>query len=335
MNGSVTQHCNPLLKDLILKIEELKVFYHTDEGTVKAVDGINLDLASGERLGLVGESGCGKSTVAMAIMGLIKPPGRIEGGKIIHGEVDLTELSEWEMRMYRLNRISLIPQGAMNSLNPVSRVKDQIIDGIKAHSQDLSEKEMSSRVYELLESVGLKRDVARMYPHELSGGMKQRVCVAIAISLHPQVIIADEPTSALDVVVQREVMETIGRLQQELNVSIILLGHDMGLMAQFVDRLAVMYAGKLAEIGSVKDLFARPLHPYTQLLIASLPTLGKRGVFKGIPGLTPSLVNVPPGCLFHPRCPSVMDICSREVPTLKEIDGRQVACHLYNSEVLI
>ena len=289
----------------------------------------------GERLGLVGESGCGKSTVAMAIMGLIKPPGRIEGGKILLEDVDLTRLSEWEMRMFRLNRISLIPQGAMNSLNPVSRVKDQIIDGIKAHNQQLSESELNSRVYELLESVGLRRDVARMYPHELSGGMKQRVCVAIAISLHPQVIIADEPTSALDVVVQREVMETIGRLQQELNVSIILLGHDMGLMAQFVDRLAVMYAGKLAEIGSVKDLFAQPLHPYTQLLIASLPTLGKRGVFKGIPGLTPSLVNVPPGCLFHPRCPRAMDICSLEVPALKEVDGRQVACHLYNSEVLI
>jgi peptide/nickel transport system ATP-binding protein len=315
-------------------MKELRVFYHTDGGTVKAVDGINLSLARGERLGLVGESGCGKSTVAMAIMGLIKLPGRIEGGEILLGEVNLARLSEGEMRMFRLNQISLIPQGAMNSLNPVSRVKDQIIDGIKAHNHELSEQELRSRVYELLESVGLRRDVARMYPHELSGGMKQRVCVAIAISLRPQVIIADEPTSALDVVVQREVMETIGRLQQELDASVILFGHDMGLMAQFVDRLAVMYAGKLAEIGSVKDLFARPLHPYTQLLIASLPALGKRGVFKGIPGLTPSLVHVPPGCLFHPRCPRAMDICSREVPVLKEVDGRQVVCHLYDSEVL-
>jgi oligopeptide/dipeptide ABC transporter ATP-binding protein len=164
--------------------------------------------------------------------------------------------------------------------------------------------------------------------------MKQRVCVAIAISLHPQVIIADEPTSALDVVVQREVMETIEWLQQELDASIILLGHDMGLMAQSVDRLAVMYAGKLAEVGSVKDLFAKPLHPYTQLLIASLPALEKRGIFRGIPGITPSLVDVPPGCLFHPRCPRIMNICSREVPILKEVDGRQVACHLYDSEVL-
>jgi peptide/nickel transport system ATP-binding protein len=160
------------------------------------------------------------------------------------------------------------------------------------------------------------------------------VCIAIAISLHPHVIIADEPTSALDVVVQREVMETIGRLQHELEASVILLGHDMGLMAQFVHRLAVMYAGKLAEIGSVKDLFAKPLHPYTQLLIASLPTLGKRGVFRGIPGLTPSLVHIPPGCLFHPRCPRAMEICSLEVPVLKEVDGREVACHLYDSEVL-
>lgn len=318
----------------LLKMKELRVFYHTDEGTVKAVAGINLSLARGERLGLVGESGCGKSTVAMAIMGLIKLPGRIEGGEILLGEVNLTRLSEGELRMLRLNQVSLIPQGAMNSLNPVSRVKDQIIDGMKAHNQELSEQELRSRVYELLESVGLRRDVARMYPHELSGGMKQRVCIAIAISLHPQVIIADEPTSALDVVVQREVMETIGRLQEELDASVILLGHDMGLMAQFVNRLAVMYAGKLAEIGSVKDLFDRPLHPYTQLLIASLPALGKKGVFRGIPGLTPSLVQVPPGCLFHPRCPRATDICSREVPVLKEVDGRQVACHLYDSEVL-
>jgi peptide/nickel transport system ATP-binding protein len=315
-------------------MKELRVFYHTDEGTVKAVDGINLNLAKGERLGLVGESGCGKSTVAMAIMGLIKPPGRIEGGEILLNEVDLTKLSDGEVRMFRLNQVSLIPQGAMNSLNPVSRVKNQIIDGIKAHNQQLSEQELTSRVYELLESVGLGRDVARMYPHELSGGMKQRVCVAIAISLHPQVIIADEPTSALDVVVQREVMETIEWLQQELDASVILLGHDMGLMAQSVDRLAVMYAGKLAEVGSVKDLFAKPLHPYTQLLIASLPALEKRGVFRGIPGITPSLMDVPPGCLFHPRCPRAMDICSRKVPVLKEVDGRQVACHLYDSEVL-
>jgi oligopeptide/dipeptide ABC transporter ATP-binding protein len=318
----------------LLKMKELRVFYHTDEGTIKAVDGINLSLAKGERLGLVGESGCGKSTVAMAIMGLIKPPGRIEGGEILLGDVNLTKLTEGEVRMLRLNQVSLIPQGAMNSLNPVSRVKNQIIDGMKAHNQHLSEQELMPRVYELLESVGLRRNVARMYPHELSGGMKQRVCVAIAISLHPQVIIADEPTSALDVVVQREVMETIEWLQQELDASIILLGHDMGLMAQSVDRLAVMYAGKLAEVGSVKDLFAKPLHPYTQLLIASLPALEKRGIFRGIPGITPSLVDVPPGCLFHPRCPRIMNICSREVPILKEVDGRQVACHLYDSEVL-
>lgn len=318
----------------LLKLQELRVFYHTDEGAVKAVDRVTLSLAKGERLGLVGESGCGKSTIAMALMGLIKPPGRIEGGRILLGEIDLTKLSEEEMRRVRLNQVSLIPQGAMNSLNPVSQVKDQIIDGMRAHNQHISKRELRSRVYEVLELVGLRRNVARMYPHELSGGMKQRVCVAIAISLHPQVIIADEPTSALDVVVQREVMETMGRLQQELGASVILLGHDMGLMAQFVNQLAVMYAGKLVEIGSVKDLFAKPLHPYTHLLLASLPGLGERGVFRGIPGLTPSLVDVPPGCLFHPRCPRAMDICSQEVPALREEDGRQVACHLYDSEVL-
>ncbi|MCS7220789.1 MAG: ABC transporter ATP-binding protein [Anaerolineae bacterium] len=317
----------------VLQVNELRVYYHTDAGVVKAVEGVSFSLERGTRLGLVGESGSGKSTVALASMRLIKPPGRIEGGQILLEGRDLLRLSEEEMRQIRLSQISLIPQGAMNSLNPVMRIKDQIIDAIKAHNGHMDTLAYEDRVREVLELVELDPKVASMYPHELSGGMKQRVCIAIAISLHPKVILADEPTSALDVVIQRQVMETIARLQERLGISVILIGHDMGLMAQFVDRLAVMYAGRLVEMGAVYDIFTRPLHPYTQLLISSLPTLESKGVFKGIPGLTPSLLDVPPGCVFHPRCPQTMDICSRQIPSFQPVEfGRSVACHLYRTE---
>jgi len=313
----------------ILEIKDLKVYYHVEAGAVKAVDGVNLSLDPGVKLGLVGESGSGKSTMALALMRMIKPPGRIEGGQMLLEGADLLKLSDEEMRQARLSRISMIPQGAMNSLHPVMRVQDQIMDGMKDHDPTLTRSELLERVYALLESVELDRRVARMYPHELSGGMKQRSCVAIAISMHPRVIIADEPTSALDVVIQRQVMETIDRLQDELNLSVILIGHDMGLMAQFVDRLAVMYAGKLMEVGDMRGMFGEPLHPYTRLLISSLPVLEDKGVFTGIPGITPSLLEVPPGCVFHPRCPYVMDICSERVPVFERIrPGWGIACHL-------
>lgn len=317
----------------ILEIKDLKVYYHVEAGAVKAVDGVTLDLDPGVKLGLVGESGSGKSTMALALMRMIKEPGRIEGGQMLLDGVDLLELSDEEMRQTRLRELSMIPQGAMNSLHPLMRIQDQIIDGIKDHDPTLTRAELEERVYTLLDSVELERKVARMYPHELSGGMKQRACVSIAISMHPKVIIADEPTSALDVVIQRQVMETLDRLQNELNLSIILIGHDMGLMAQFVDRLAVMYAGKLMEAGTIRDIFAEPLHPYTQLLISSLPVLGNKGVFTGIPGITPSLLDVPPGCVFHPRCPQAMDICSQQIPALTQVGpGRWTACHLYGVE---
>jgi peptide/nickel transport system ATP-binding protein len=219
----------------------------------------------------------------------------------------------------------------MNSLNPVIRIGDQITDGIKQHAPDMSRRALRERVGEVLEWVDLKPEVAGMYPHQLSGGMKQRVCIAIAVSLRPRVIIADEPTSALDVVVQKQVMETIGRVQEELGASVILIGHDMGLMVQFVDRLVVMYAGKIAEMDTIQNIFTDPLHPYTRLLISSLPTLEERGVFRGIPGIAPSLLNAPQHCLFSPRCPQVMDICASQVPPLQEIQpGRWVACHLHD-----
>ena len=311
-----------------LSVEDLRVAYHTPAGAVRAVDGVSFTLREGERFGLAGESGSGKSTTALALMRLIKAPGRIEGGRVLLGDTDLLALSDGEMRRVRFAQISLVPQGAMNSLNPVLRIRDQLADTIAAH--DTRGGDLDARIGGLLEAVGLDRDVMRMYPHELSGGMKQRVCIAMAISLQPKVIVADEPTSALDVVVQRQVIETLGAAQRRLGASIILVGHDVGLMARFVDRIGVMYAGRLVEVGPVGDVIADPLHPYTQLLIASVPDLESKGVFKGIPGLTPSLLSPPTGCPFHPRCPRVFERCPVDKPALREVrPGRWVSCHLY------
>ena len=315
---------------VVLRVQDLRVHYHTPRGPVRAVEGVGFALRSGERLGLVGESGSGKSTTAMALMQLIRPPGRIEGGRVELDELELLSLAEEEMRSVRFSRISLIPQGVMNSLNPVMRVGAQIADTIEAHEERPDREALQERVRSLLALVELDPATARMYPHELSGGMKQRVGMAIAVALRPQVIIADEPTSALDVVVQKRVMDTLFRVQQELDAAVILVGHDMGLMAQCVDRIGVMYAGRLAELGPVQSLLEEPLHPYTRMLVESLPSLERKGVFRGIPGLPPSLLEPPPGCPFHPRCPQVMDRCSDRVPELEEVAAeRRAACHLH------
>jgi len=263
----------------VLDVSDLAVEFATSRGAFKAVDGVSFELAPGERLGLIGESGSGKSTIALALMRLIKPPGRITSGKALLEGIDLLAQSDQQMRELRLAHIALVTQGAMNSLNPVMRIRHQIADALQAHGAKLGPKELQARLEELLRSVNLKPEVANLYPHQLSGGMKQRVCIAIAISLRPRVIIADEPTSALDVVVQRRVMQTLRRVQDELGASVILIGHDMGLMAQFAQRIAVMRAGKLVEVGNVKDVFARPEHPYTRLLMESLPTFEARDTF--------------------------------------------------------
>ena len=319
------------VRSAVLAVRDLRVYYHTPRGAVRAVDGVTFDIKAGERLGLVGESGSGKTTIALALMRLIRPPGRIEGGEVLVDGTDLLQLAEEQMRHRRLAVIAMVAQGAMNSLNPVIRVRDQIADALKDHGVRLSKAELGSRIADLLQHVGLGPHVADMFPHELSGGMKQRVCIAIAISMQPKVIIADEPTSALDVVVQRQVMETLRNVQLELGAAVILVGHDMGLMAQAVDRLGVMYAGTLAELCEVRAIFEEPLHPYSQLLIASLPSLDKKGVFQGIPGLPPSLLNKPKGCPFRPRCPKAFDKCVDVEPLLTEVKpGRWVSCHLYD-----
>jgi peptide/nickel transport system ATP-binding protein len=261
----------------ILEVDDLHVHFPTPRGPVKAVDGVSLTLQPGERLGLIGESGSGKSTIALAVMRLIKPPGTIVGGRILLDGADLLDLSEEEMRRRRLSEIALVTQGAMNSLNPVIRIRPQLLDGLQAHGLRLSKHGAEGRLAELLRSVDLEPEVADLFPHQLSGGMKQRVCIATAISLKPKVIIADEPTSALDVVIQQRVMLTLRRVQDELGAAVILIGHDMGLMAQFAQRVAVMRAGQLVEVNSVQEIFARPQHPYTRLLMESLPSFERTG----------------------------------------------------------
>jgi oligopeptide/dipeptide ABC transporter ATP-binding protein len=323
---------NQGLAEPILRVEGLEVTYYTDLGRARALDDVGFTLNSGEKLGMVGESGSGKSTLALAMMRMIKPPGRIEGGKVIVGGTDLMALDDEGMRKARLNKIAYIPQGAMNSLNPVIRIGAQMSDAIRAHVKSESKSSIEDRIAHALRSVDLDPGVARMYAHELSGGMKQRVCIAIGILLQPNVIIADEPTSALDVVTQRQVMETITRVQSEINAAVILIGHDMGLMAQAVDKVAVMYAGRLVELSTVREMFTDPKHPYSQALISSLPNLDNKGVFQGIPGLAPSLLRLPTGCAFHPRCPYGQRELQRTVRPEPVIlpGGRMVACHLYS-----
>ncbi|MGA1597856.1 MAG: ABC transporter ATP-binding protein [bacterium] len=314
----------------LLEISGLTVSYYTDMGRATALNRVDLRLKKGEKLGLVGESGSGKSTMGLAMMRMIKPPGKVESGAVRIDGVDLLQLSEKEMLKKRLSSISYIPQGAMNSLNPVLKIKRQMIDAYQAHDQGRSADQMLASAREAIRSVELGEHVLEMYPHELSGGMKQRVCIAIGILLRPQIIIADEPTSALDVVTQRQVIETLDRVQGKIGSALILIGHDMGLMAQSMDKVAVMYAGEIVEINDVQTIFTQPKHPYTQALISSLPRLQNRGEFRGIPGMAPSLYRLPDGCRFHPRCSHKVPECQTVSPTKSFLeDEKYVTCHLH------
>jgi oligopeptide/dipeptide ABC transporter ATP-binding protein len=319
----------------VLQIKDLRIHYETPRGDVIAVNGINFELQKGETLGLVGESGCGKTTTGMGILRMVQPPGRIKGGEVLLNGIDLTKLSEAEMREQRWKNVSLVPQGAMNSLNPVMTIKAQIADSITTHEGRQPAAKLKERTLELLDLVGLPSRVYDLFPHELSGGMKQRVCIAMAISLNPSLIIADEPTSALDVVVQRVVAQTLLEVKKRMGVSMILIGHDMGLQAQVVDRLAVMYAGNIVEIAPVASIFESPMHPYTQLLIASIPSIRERKPLKLSEGVTHDLRNPPPGCIYQFRCPQVMTDCRKFVPPLRELKPNHfAACHLYDENII-
>jgi peptide/nickel transport system ATP-binding protein len=329
----------------LLEIEDLQVHYRTVQGIARAVDGVQLSLQRGEILGIAGESGCGKSTLASALLRLIRPPGFVAGGKVVlHPSdgppIDLLAVDGAALRQIRWRHLSYIPQGSMNSLNPVLRVAAQFVDVMVQHGS-ASPKAAEAAVPELLRQVGLDGSVAKMFPHELSGGMKQRVIIAMATALRPDLMIADEPTTALDVNVQRMVIQTLFDLRAQLGVSLIIVTHDMAVHAELVDRVAVMYAGNIVEVGEVRQIFQQPRHPYSQGLIASIPRVGgERARLGGIAGAAPSPRNWPTGCKFHPRCPHVMEVCRQVVPPLRPItdtvngaSSRRslVACHLYDS----
>ncbi len=312
-----------------LSVNELKVHYGTPTGDIIAVNSISFDVNKGEALGLVGESGCGKSTAAYGILRLVQPPGKILGGTVSIDGTEVNDLSDEDFRKLRGTKLALIPQGAMNSLNPTMKVFGQIKDQIQAHEGKQNSNEIKDRILNLLSKVGLPKRTYNMYPHELSGGMKQRVCIAIGIALHPNLVIADESTSALDVVVQRVVAQTLSQIQKEMGVSMIMISHDMGLMAQMVDRIAVMYAGNIVEISPTNQLFKNPSHPYSKILIESIPSIKDKNPLKLVEGITHDPRRPPPGCIFQLRCPLVEPRCKETPPSMKKIsNGREVSCHL-------
>lgn len=311
----------------LVTVKDLRVFYRTTSDPVRAVDGVSLSVDRGEIFGIVGESGCGKSTLSMGMLNLISPPAYIEGGEISIDGVKLLDLNEEELRRLRLKHFSYIPQGSMDALNPVMKIKDQIIDGIMAHEYT-KRKEAQQRVKPMLEKVGLSSETAEMYPHELSGGMRQRVTIAAATVLHPKFVVADEPSTALDVVVQRLVLQFLLNLREQ-GSSVILVSHDVAVQAEVCDRLGVMYAGKIVEIGGVKEMFRNSLHPYTQKLIEATPSIERRKTLARLAGVVPSLVHPSSGCRFVDRCPLADDQCKKEEPKLLEITpGHLVACLL-------
>jgi len=318
--------------DAVLEVRNLHVVYETAEGPVKAVNDVSFTIKPGERMGLIGESGSGKTTAAIAMMRLSRPPAFITKGQVLLEGRDLMSIDDEALRRMRLKEIAMVPQASMNALNPVMRIGDQIKDALVVHEGRMSKRAMQARVDEAFRMVDLPIEVGRQYPHQLSGGMKQRATMAIAVALRPKVILADEPTSALDVVVQKRVMLTLMRLQRDLGAAVLLIGHDIGLMTQFVDKLGVLYAGRLVEWAPVADILDNAYHPYSRMLIESLPTLTHKKSLIGIPGMPPQLLNLPPGCPFAPRCPFVFDRC-REVNPEVQTPGpdRQVACHLYPS----
>jgi peptide/nickel transport system ATP-binding protein len=316
----------------VLDVDGLRTYYKTLRGDVKAVDGVSFDVEKGQALGIAGESGCGKTTLALTILRLLPSGAKIVAGTVIFDGTSLGSLRDDEIRKIRWKGISLVFQGAMNALNPVFKVGDQIVEAIKTHEPDTSSKEAWRRAEDLLETVGIERSRATNYPHEFSGGMKQRALIAMALALNPLMLIADEPGTALDVIVQAQVLKLMRELKEKLNLSMILISHDLSILAETSDKLAIMYAGKFVEYGDVKEVFREPLHPYTQGLVGAFPKINEpRKKLLSVPGSPPDLLNPPTGCRFHPRCPYAMDICRQEEPLLKnEGSGdHKVACWLY------
>jgi peptide/nickel transport system ATP-binding protein len=314
----------------VLEIRSLSVDY----GSLRAVHDVSLSLEAGSVLGLAGESGSGKSTLAYAATRLLQPPGRVPSGSVLFKGRDLLALSERELQALRWNEIAIVFQGAMNALNPVISVGAQIDDVLRTHRPAMTRSSRADRGRELLSLVGIPVDRLSFYPHQLSGGMRQRVMIAMALALEPEIVIMDEPTTALDVVVQRQILGQMMRLRETLGFSIIFITHDISLLVEFSDRIAIMYGGRVVEEAPAAEIYRAARHPYSQGLLSSFPALrGPRRELRGIPGSPPDLRSMPSGCPFHPRCPAAMDVCGERMPVLSSVAGRQVACWLEDVRV--
>jgi len=318
----------------LLNISKLKVAFYTYRGIIKALNGVELWMNKGERLGIVGETGCGKSVTALSIMGLIEQPGEIIEGDILFGDKLLTSMKETSLINIRGKEISMIFQEPNAALNPVMKVGFQIAESISKVKNKKIGKEVYAEVRRMLEIAGLDWErTINLYPHELSGGMAQRVMIAMALSSNPKLLIADEPTSALDVTIQAQILELLDELVKKFGNAVILITHNMGVAAEFCDKMAVMYAGNMVEYARTTNIFENPHHPYTKGLLKAVPKIGRTDELQSIPGIVPDLVNPPSGCRFHPRCKHVMDICRKDFPPLVEIKpGHYVACYLYWKE---
>ncbi len=326
----------------LVSIRNLKTYFHTDAGVARAVDDVSFDIPLGRTVALVGESGCGKSVTALSIMRLIpEPPGKIHSGQILIGDQDVLKLSEKAMRKFRGNTVSMIFQEPMTSLNPVFRVGDQVAASMRVHRQ-LSKPEARQRTIDLFAQVGIPSPESRVddYPHQMSGGMRQRAMIAMALACDPKLLIADEPTTALDVTIQAQILDLLRALQAERNMSLLLITHDLGVVAEMAEHVAIMYAGKIVEKADVNALFRKPYHPYTIGLFRSIPNIvleradgATRARLYAIKGQVPPATAFPSGCRFHPRCPFAMELCRNEEPPLEQqADGRHVACWLHDAE---
>lgn len=325
----------------VLRAEELRCYYMLDIfgsiKLVKAVDGVNMEVRESEVYGIAGESGCGKTTLLKALFASLIPPLRLIGGKVFYRvnetEVDVLSLKSEEVRKLKWEYIAYVPQGSMSVLNPVHKIGDSFGDFLKSHVAGRTRKEALERAKMHLMELGLPARLLKTYPHQLSGGMRQRVTIALATFLSPRILIADEPTTALDVVVQRGVIQFLKDIQERFSNTIILVTHDMGVQANIADRVGIMYAGKVVEEAVVEEIFEKPLHPYTKYLISSLPKFGDRRMKESVPGNPPSLADLPGGCAFHPRCPFAMKMCQKETPPFLKVDGtHRVACWLIGKE---
>ncbi len=316
----------------ILEVRDLNIEYLTRDGNLKAVDGVSFSLGFHETIGLVGESGCGKSTIGLSILKILPINARVRG-EIIYKNKDMVKMSDDEIRSLRGKEISMIFQDPMTSLDPIMRIKNQFFETIRAHFPRMEESEMVKMSSDVLRSIGIDPSRLENYPFEFSGGMRQRVMIALAIVLNPSLLVADEPTTSLDVVVQLQIMEVLKKLKDQKNMSMILITHDLGVVAEIADKVGIMYAGDLVEFGDVNSIYENPLHPYTQLLLVSIPNVKLEDMeLKYIKGNLPSLKSPPPGCKFYPRCPFAMDICSKEKPPTFDVNKRRVKCWLYKGE---